>query len=204
MSVHWGLSQVVVWIAARNDEAVAEAPDAIALLLLVDREGSGVPEAKAELWEALEAGGITATGIAPDGERHTIPAERWHDLQPYFDRNTETLQRPGFHPGTPYNKVIVASAAVRKEWPADPAAPALAVRRKGGPKPKVDLEAFRAEVIRLIDENGYPDPIHDPDWRQADLEKHMLEWVGETLSVSRVRHHVAGVMRDIKASFAGN
>lgn len=200
---YWRLSKAIAWIAGRSDEAVAEAPSAVVYLMLLS-EGGVVPEARTALWVALQAGTVTATGIGLNGKRSAIAPWLWQDLQPYLHRNTEKLHSHAIHPGEIFTEVTVASADVRKLWPADPAAPALAVRRRGGPKPKVDPDAFRAEVIRQIDEKGYPDPVFDPEWRQADLEKHMLEWAGEKLSESRVRYRVAGVMRDIKASITKN
>ncbi|MEI7600669.1 MAG: hypothetical protein WCJ41_15275 [Aestuariivirga sp.] len=203
MNVFWRLSQAIAWIAGRSDDAVAEAPSAVVYLMLVT-EGGGVPEAKTVLWAALQAGTVTATGIGPDGKRSAIPPWQWQDLQPYMHRNTEKLQNHALHPGDGFTEVTVASADVREEWPASPAAPDVAVRRGGGPKPKVDPAAFRAEAIRLIDENGYPDPALDPDWRQADLERLMLQWTGQKISESRVRELVISVLREIKAANSGN
>ncbi len=200
MSVHWRLSQAIAWIAERNEEAVAAAPEEVTILMLeyaYEWNGSTAREAKAKLWTALEAGKVTATGITPDGERRPIAPERWRDLNPTLNGKTETLQRLVFHPGTPYTDVIVAGAAVRKEWPAVPP------KGKRGPKPKVDPAAFRAEAKRWVEENGIPDPKLDPGSRQADLERHMMVHFCDAIAESRNRELVSEVLREIEADISG-
>ena len=201
MSVHWRLAQAIAWIAERTEEAVVDAPEQVVIIELAyahEWNGTKARAARAKLWEALEAGKITATGIAPDGERHTIPKERWRDLKPTLHGKTEPLQRPGFHPGTIYTDVIVASAAVRKKWPAVPP------KGKRGPKPKVDRAAFRAEVMRWVVKYGFPNPKLDPASRQSDLERHMMVHFREALSEGHNRKLVSEVLREIEADNSRN
>jgi hypothetical protein len=48
------------------------------------------------------------------------------------------------------------------------------VQKKRGPKPIIEFEKFENEVHRLLKDNGTPDPRVDPNFRQADIEEHML------------------------------
>jgi hypothetical protein len=118
MTVFWNLSQAIVWIATHDEDAVAAAPDKVLILRLTDTNSGSIADAQQKLWDALQVGCFQATGIGNNRERCVIPSECWHDLRPYLLGNTETLQRKGLHPGTAYTEVIVASAAVRNEWPA--------------------------------------------------------------------------------------
>jgi hypothetical protein len=174
---YWRLSKAIAWIAGRRDEAVAEAPSAIVLLLLVDMKGSGVPEAKTALWAALQVGMVTATGIGPDGERCPIPKERWQDLQPYLKDETEKLQRPAFHPGTSFTDVTVSSADVRKLWPAG----STAVH---APEPK----NYPEQVAAIISRNwpkGKPEGMKVKDYENAIVAQVKAE-TGSTISTRTV------------------
>lgn len=180
MNVFWRLSQAIAWIAARNDEAVAEAPDAIVLLLLVDTEDS-VPEARTKLWTALQAGRITATGINSVGHRVTIARELWHDLQPFLEHNIETLHRSPLDPGDHFIEVVVSREDVRVLWPPADAAPAEppSVKRK-------DLPEEVAELIVRHWPSGKPPGMKVKDFENAIIERVKAE-TGTTVSPRTVK-----------------
>lgn len=69
------------------------------------------------------------------------------------------------------------------------------VKRKRGPKPKVDQEKFEKAVHEWIAENGMPNPDIDPNSRQADLERYMMSWHGDRLKDSRNRELVSAAMQ---------
>ena len=58
---------------------------------------------------------------------------------------------------------------------------------KRGPKPKVDPKEFEKEVHRYLDVEGAPNPVIDPNFRQADVERHMMTWHGEKIGEARNR-----------------
>jgi hypothetical protein len=198
-SAHWSLAQVITWIITRDETAVAEAPDAVAHLSLLEGLGKGLggdlDAARQELWHQLQLGTITATGKDHDNERRTISAERWQDLVAVLHGKTEVLQLPGIALGPAFTAVTVTTITVRKLWP--PVRNAAQAKR--GPKPKVDPIQFEQEVHRYIAENGMPDPTVDPLARQADLEEHMMQWHGDTLGMSRNRVLVSAAMQSYLA-----
>ena len=193
MSVFWKLSHAIVWIATRDDEAVAEAPGEVLILRLIDANSNAIAEAQRELWRALQTGDLKATGIAPDGERRAIPAERWRDLRPILHGTRETLE-PRPHAGASFLEVVALSSDVRKHWSASPLS-ALSPKSKRGPKSKVDPAKFEAEALCWIGEHGIPDPKLDPQVRQADLERHMMSWHKDAINVTRNRELVRLAMK---------
>lgn len=72
--------------------------------------------------------------------------------------------------------------------------PGHSTRRKPGPKPKVDRTAFEQEVHRLLDEEGSPNPQIDPDFRQADVERHMMQWHNDSIGETQNRTYVADAL----------
>lgn len=201
-SAYWNLAQVITWIVTRDEMEVTEAPSAVVHLSLLEfiNEGLGgdLKGAREELWHQLQLGNIIATGMDHNNDRRTIPMERWQDLVAVLDDKTEVLQLPGIEKGTAFTAVTVAAETVKQLWPKTP----KATQSKRGPKPKVDPFLFEREVHRYIAENGMPDPTVDPLARQADLEKHMMQWHKDQLSTSRNRELVVAAMRSYMANIS--
>jgi len=197
MSVFWKLSQAMVWIATRDEDAVAAAPDKVLILRLTDTNSGSIAGAQQKLWGALQIGDLEATGIGKDGERRAIPATRWLDLRPILDNENDELLEPRPFAGEGFHCVAVTSADVRKQWPASPPT------GKRGPKPKVDYSAFEREVHSWLAENGVPNPQLDPKERQADLERHMSEFHNDAIGESRNRVLVSRAIASYKSKYEG-
>lgn len=75
--------------------------------------------------------------------------------------------------------------------------------RRAGPKPKVDPERFEAECHKYIEDEGVPDPKLDPQFRQADVERHMMDWHNGAISASRNRVLVVRAIESFIARFQG-
>lgn len=73
--------------------------------------------------------------------------------------------------------------------------------KKRGPKSKVDPREFEQEVHRLLDAEGIVDPKLDPNFRQSNVETHMLNWHREAIQVSRNRELTAAAIRSYRAKF---
>jgi hypothetical protein len=74
-------------------------------------------------------------------------------------------------------------------------------RMKPGPKKKLDEAKFQREVLEYVKENGMPDPTIDPNSRQSDLERHMMNWHNEAVSESTNRTYVNRAIEAIKANW---
>ena len=96
--LNWNLTKAVLWIATRDPNCVARHGDAPLPSLLVpnsserdeDRNAyESIPDARSELWSALDEGKISATGRSRrdnPGELLKIPTDAWSRLRV---RNTE-------------------------------------------------------------------------------------------------------------------
>ena len=197
MSAFWKLSQAIAWIATRDDNDVAEAPNEVVNLWFFETNIDAIAQAQLQLWEALQMGELEATGTGKDGERRAIPATRWLDLRPILENDNEEVLEPRPFMGEGFYCVAVASAEVRKRWPAIPP------KGKRGPKPKVDPAKFERKVHRLIAEHGIPDRTLDPDWGQSELEDAMMKWHSDAIKESRNRELVRLAIASYMSRYKG-
>lgn len=197
MSAFWKLPQAIAWIATRDDNDVAEAPNEVLILGFIETNRDAIAQAQRQLWEALQMGELEATGIGKDGERRAIPATCWLDLQPILHNDDKEVLEPRPFVGEDFYCVAVASAEVRKRWPAIPP------KGKRGPKPKVDPAKFEREVHRLIAEHGIPDRTLDPNWGQSELEDAMMKWHSDAIGESQNRKLVSRAIASYMSRYKG-
>lgn len=197
MIILWTLSQAIDWIVTRSEEVVADAPRSVIELSLAETGSAEFLKAKRELWGALHTGRLKADGLGADMKPSSIEPAMWRHLGAFLEHGVtgwvEELRRPYTPPGSGFTSVAVDAAAVKKLWKF------TSVRMKPGPKRKVDYEAFEKEVHSWIAYYGLPDPSVDPGQRQADLERHMMEWHHDTCSEAHNRRLVVRAIQTYKA-----
>src|SRR5215204_6462721 len=113
---------------AKGSSVLRSLPQATLSLLLLsdhidiasDKEANNSPkarEAKAMLWEALQAGRLEATGLpSRDMPRVPIPAHEWHDLEAIEEKGRDVL-RHGLNSLTGYDKIVISRRSVLALWP---------------------------------------------------------------------------------------
>ena len=140
------------------------------------------PEPYNTLWEALVRGKLI---VSRNGE--PVPLAHW-------------IREPHL---INFHGVSLRAKEVLEEWPPDSAADSATTQR--GRKHKIDWEPVRAEMARLMRENGEFSPAN-PHWNcQASLERATTEFIERELgedsvnAESTIRRHVKAFLAQWRA-----
>ena len=137
----WSIGMACVWIANRSPEAATRLWNNGLLDAWMDLDGNAneaVQDAREVLQNALTDGTVSATGIAPSGQREPITELEWEDIEFAYDLEDDgDLVHLGHNSsGKVYRNILVSKDDVVKKWPQEKRAPAtiLPFRGKTGPR----------------------------------------------------------------------
>lgn len=191
--------------ASLFDQSKGEVREASKLNQAYEVPLQNIHSTQKDLWGKLKASKILAEGILNQTDYRPIEKHLWQVLEPNEMPDGEDYIRNRIN-NDRWSGVTVPSEDVIKLWPIKPGAKNNSVevpkqKQRRGPKPKVDPKSFETEVHRILELEGIPNPILDPNYRQSVLEKQMMTWHNETYGVSRNRALTVKAMASYTSKF---